>query len=105
MSLINRKPFRRRVKAHQESVLRIEPSDADPQSECGGRGTTKVGNETANINMVRKKLTGRKRISAQQTGMDSAMPQGVCCRISGLTIVDDHVLWWSDWRNDIIMYG
>ena len=50
------------VKAHQESVLRIELSDADLQLQnVVVVAQRKLGTETAIINTVRKKPTGRKR--------------------------------------------
>ena len=79
------------VKAHQESVLRIELSDADLQLQnVVVVAQRKLGTETAIINTVRKSLPVVSGISAQQIGntQDSAAAE-VLRRIPGLTIVDD----------------
>ncbi len=79
------------VKAHQESVLRIELSDADLQLQnVVVVAQRKLGTETAIINTVRKSLPVVSGISAQQIGktQDSDAAE-VLRRIPGLTIVDD----------------
>lgn len=51
------------VKAHQESVLRIESVRCRPAtSECGGRGTTKVGNGNRHYQYGTEKPAGRKAV-------------------------------------------
>lgn len=79
------------VKAHQESVLRIELSDADLQLQnVVVVAQRKLGTETAIINTVRKSLPVVSGISTQQIGktQDSDAAE-VLRRIPGLTIVDD----------------
>ena len=79
------------VKAHQESVLRIELSDADLQLQnVVVVAQRKLGTETAIINTLRNSLPVVSGISAQQIGktQDSDAAE-VLRRIPGLTIVDD----------------
>ena len=67
------------VKAHQESVLRIELSDADLQLQnVVVVAQRKLGTETAIINTVRKSLPVVSGISAQQIGktQDSDAAEG-----------------------------
>ena len=86
------------VKAHQESVLRIELSDADLQLQnVVVVAQRKLGTETAIINTVfQPNRSARHR---------TVMPPRCCAVFRGLRSWMT-VLWWSGgWRNDIIMYG
>lgn len=82
------------VVAHQETVLRIELSDADLQLQnVVVVAQRKLGTETAVLNTVRKSLPVVSGISAQQISktQDSDAAE-VLRRIPGITIVDDRFI-------------
>lgn len=82
------------VVARQESVLRIELSDADLQLQnVVVVAQRKLGTETAVLNTVRKSLPVVSGISAQQISktQDSDAAE-VLRRIPGITIVDDRFI-------------
>ena len=82
------------VVVHQETVLRIELSDADLQLQnVVVVAQRKLGTETAVLNTVRKSLPVVSGISAQQISktQDSDAAE-VLRRIPGITIVDDRFI-------------